>query len=374
MIYFDNSATTYPKPKIVYESLDYANRHLAFNAGRGNYKEATNSLKIIEKTRISIAEFIDVSPSAVTFMSSATECLNIIINGLELNKGDTVYISPFEHNAIIRPLFYLKSAIEIEILMLPFDKKTWKPDLQKISDMFSIKKPSAIFLSQISNVVGLEIDYLNIFRLSKEYNSINVLDSAQAFGVIKPILDFCDFCVFAGHKSLYSSLGIAGFINNGDITLKITKSGGTGSDSLNRFMPKQKFERYEAGTPNIVAIYSLLKSCEWLKENDVKQIELSLTEYAIAKLSSISKIKLYLPETGPVYGIISFNVQGYLPEDVAYVLDEEYNIKVRSGYHCSPFVHDFIGSDEFRGTVRISFGAFNTCQEIDCLLEAIKTL
>lgn len=374
MIYFDNSATTYPKPECVYEALDYANRQLAFNAGRGNYKESLLNTSIIEKTRESIASFVNANPNNVTFFSSATESLNIIINGLDLNRGDTVYISPFEHNAIIRPLFNLKAEIGIEVLLLPFDKSTWKPNIEKTEEMFSIKKPKALFVSQVSNVTGLEIDYEVIFEVSKKYQCINILDSAQAFGIINPSLTHCDFCVFAGHKSLYSSFGVAGFINYNNLSLKITKSGGTGSDSLNHYMPPKSHERYEAGTPNIVAIYSLLRSTEWIKNNDLYTNELMLTKYAINRLSSLKKILLYLPESREIFGIVSFNVRGYLTEDVAYILDEEYNIKVRSGYHCSPFVHDFIESVDFKGTIRISFGAFNTTKEIDILVSALKTL
>lgn len=374
MIYFDNGATTYPKPECVYEALDFANRNLAFNAGRGNYKEALKDANLIEETRKSIASFVNVNADRVTFFSSATESLNIIINGLDLSKGDVVYISPFEHNAIIRPLYNLRERLGIEIIILPFSKKTWKPDIIKIEEMFSIKRPKAVLLSQISNVTGFEVDYKSIFKLSKNYECLNILDSAQSFGIINPTLDLCDFCVFAGHKSLYASFGIAGFINVNNRVLKVTKSGGTGSDSLNHYMPKESHERYESGSPNIIAIYSLLKSTEWLRKNDIYHKELLLTEYAIKNLEKLGKIILYLPETKEVYGIVSFNVIGYLPEDVASILDEEYNIKVRSGYHCSPFVHEFIGSTDFKGTVRISFGAFNTTNEIDELVKALETL
>ena len=184
MIYLDNSATTFPKPEEVYKALDFANRNLAFNAGRGNYKKAQEVTKIIDKTREEIASLVNANANNVAFLSSATECLNIIINGLQLDDGDVVYISPFEHNAIVRPLFEIQKDKKIEIIIMPFDKKTWLPDLNKLDEMMAIKKPKAVFVSQISNVTGLMLDYENIFELAKKYQGITVLDSAQAFVLV----------------------------------------------------------------------------------------------------------------------------------------------------------------------------------------------
>lgn len=140
MIYLDNSATTFPKPEEVYKALDFANRNLAFNSGRGNYKKAQEVTKIIDETREEIASLVNVGANNVAFLSSATECLNIIINGLQLTDGDIVYISPFEHNAIIRPLFEIQKEKKLEILQIPFDKKTWKPNLNKFEEMMAIKR------------------------------------------------------------------------------------------------------------------------------------------------------------------------------------------------------------------------------------------
>lgn len=374
MIYFDNSATTYPKPEEVYKALDYANRNLAFNSGRGLYKQSSNIAEMILDTRKKIASFAKVDFNKVVFTSSATESLNLIIQGIDFNDGDCVYITPFEHNAIVRPLFNVKKSIDIEIIVLPFDKKTWHPDLQKIEEMFSIKKPKAVFASQVSNVTGFELDYQSIFGLSKQYGAITILDSAQIFGIKNPELNNSDFCVFAGHKSLYASFGIAGFIISGDYNLAVVKSGGNGSDSLNHEMPSEGFAKYESGSPNSVAIYGLNVSCEWLSNHNVLDHEIQLTRYLLDSISKINKIKLYLPCDKNVLGIVSFSVDGYLSDDVSSILSEEFNILVRSGYHCSPFVHEFIGSEESKGTVRISLGAFNTKEEIDVLIEALKTL
>lgn len=375
MIYLDNSATTFPKPEEVYKALDFANRNLAFNAGRGNYKKAQEVTKIIDETREEIASLVNANANNVAFLSSATECLNIIINGLQLDDGDVVYISPFEHNAIVRPLFEIQKDKKIEIILIPFDKKTWLPDLKKLDEMMAIKKPKAVFVSQISNVTGLMLDYENIFELAKKYHGLTVLDSAQAFGVVNPNLKNVDFCVFAGHKSLYASFGIAGIVAKDFSLLNVTKSGGTGSDSLNHYMPDKGYGRVEAGSPNIVAIYGLHESIKWLKNNDVSKHENSLTSCLINRLKDIENIVVYAPEnTMDLLGIISINVEGYNPSDIGSILSNEFDIAVRTGYHCSPFVHEFIGSNKFNGTVRISLGAFNTEDDIDKLIKALNTL
>lgn len=373
MIYLDNAATTYPKPEVVYEAVDYAARNLAFNAGRGGYAEARNAAKVINDARISVASLVKTNSENVVFTSSATESLNLVINGLSIENGDVVYISPFEHNAIVRPLYLLKERINFKIEILPFDKITWEPQLAKIAEMFSFKKPKAVIMSQISNVTGLLLEYEKIFTLSKKYGSVNVLDSAQSFGEINPNLNNCDYCVFAGHKTLYSMFGVAGFIICGNHKLALTKSGGNGSDSLNHYMPLDGYARYESGSPNVVAIYSLLKSIEWLKNNYNFEKERKLTKYMIEKISTLPKVKLFLPNNNNVFGIVSIAVEGYTSDEVASILSEEFDIKVRSGYHCSPFVHEFIGSEEYKGTVRISFGAFNRPKDIDTLYDALST-
>ncbi len=375
MIYLDNSATTFPKPEEVYKALDFANRNLAFNSGRGNYKKAQEVTKIIDETREEIASLVNADANNVAFLSSATECLNVVINGLQLDDGDVVYISPFEHNAIVRPLFEIQKEKKIEIILIPFDKKTWHPDLKKLDEMMAIKKPKAVFVSQISNVTGLMLDYENIFELAKKYQGLTVLDSAQAFGVVNPNLKNVDFCVFAGHKSLYSSFGIAGIIAKDFSLLNVTKSGGTGSDSLNHYMPEKGYGRVEAGSPNIVAIYGLHESIKWLKNNDVFKHERTLTSLLINRLRDIEDIVIYMPEKDDdLLGIVSINIEGYSPADIGSILSNEFDIAVRTGYHCSPFVHEFIGSNKFNGTVRISLGAFNTENDIDKLIEALNTL
>lgn len=375
MIYLDNSATTFPKPEEVYKALDYANRNLAFNSGRGAYKASSDATNIINQAREEIASFVKASIGEVAFLSSATECLNLIIDGLPLESGDAVYISPFEHNAIVRPLYEIKKEKGIEIVLVPFDKKTWEPDFAKLKGMMALKRPKAVFVSQVSNVTGLMINYQPIFEIAKQYGAITILDSAQAFGILNPDCRSVDFCIFAGHKSLYASFGVAGIIGKNFGILKVVKSGGNGSDSLNHSMPASGYSHIESGSPNVVAIYGLLTSAKWVKKQNIFAKESEITQYAITELTKCDKIKLYIPEeTGHILGILSLNVDGYRPEEVGTILSDEFDICVRTGFHCSPFAHDFIGSEQYGGTVRVSFGAFNTKDDVDALVCALKTL
>ena len=374
MIYFDNSATTYPKPEVVYDAINFASRNLAFNAGRGTYKKANDAMNIINLARKNIADLVNSDSENVAFFSSATESLNIIINGLGIKENDNVYISPFEHNAIIRPLYNLMEKIKFNIHILPFDNKTWQIKNDILTNMFARNNPNYIFISHVSNVTGYIVPYQEIFKKGKEYGSINIVDCAQSFGIINPQKNNCDFIVFAGHKSLYASFGIAGFINVNDYKLNIVKSGGNGSNSLNHKMPEGSYRRYESGTQNIIAIYSIIKSIDWLKEIDLQSHERELVTYFLEKLQKNDKIKIYMPPLDKNLGIVSFNVDGYSPEEVGNILSDEFDICVRTGYHCSPLVHDFIETKENGGTVRVSFGACNTKEEINVLIDALNTL
>ncbi len=374
MIYLDNAATTYPKPEVTYLALDKANRN-AFNAGRGSYDKSREAFNVIEETRIKLASLLCCESKNVIFNSSATESLNMIIYGINIMNGDTVYVSPFEHNAVIRPLHNLQKDIDFRIEILPFDKKTWKPDIEKISGLFSIHPPKAIFISHISNVTGYLVPYVEIFELGSKWNSINILDCSQSLGVVNPEnLDNVSYVVFAGHKSLYASFGVAGFVKFKEDDLKVIKTGGTGSDSLNYEMPLEIPNRYEAGSSNIVAISGLNASLDWLKSVAIREKEEKLYDYLNNKIDSIPKIIKYRPVGANTFGVLSINVEGYLSEDVAAILSDEYDICVRAGYHCAPLVHDFIESKNYKGTVRISLNYFNEFKDIDTLIEALKSL
>lgn len=377
MIYLDNAATTYPKPEEVYDYFDQVSRHFAFNAGRGESNESQEANDIVEKARSMVAGLIPgLAANRVVFTSSATEALNMLILGLDAQDGDTIYISPFEHNAIVRPLERLKDS-GVKVKILPFDKE-WNPDLNVIKREFAIDPPLAVFLSAVSNVTGYLLPYSEIFALAKRYDAITVLDAAQGFGIVRlDGLENTDYLVFAGHKTLYGCFGVGGFAVLNDRDLPAVLCGGTGSDSLNPHMPEELPFRYEAGSRNVPAIASLIKSIAFLNEGDRREtIQTQVSEDVkslIDALSSKPGIHLFVPPHQLPLSIVSFAIDGYRSDDVGLYLSQK-GISVRTGYHCAPFVHDFIGSKPFGGTVRVSFGAFNSFSDVKALATALEEL
>lgn len=375
MIYFDNAATTYPKPECVYSRINEA-MIKAFNPGRGSYKVAKEKSKIIEETRQKILKLNNLVNCDVVFTPSATFSMNQIIFGLNLKKGDNVYVTPFEHNAVMRPLEALKNEKGINVYVIPFDKNTFEVKIDELKNMFVTNKPNVVFSTQISNVIGLLVSYNKIFELSKKYKATNVLDASQGYGIVKLVgKDNIDFTVFAGHKSLYAMFGIAGYIVHSDIKLKQIFFGGNGSDSLNLNVTEEYPIGYEFGSQNIVAIESLHESIDWIMNTDIYEHEKELTEYLINKMKTLNNVKLYLPkDESKIFGIVAFNHNNYQSNDVGMILSEDYEICIRTGYHCAPLVHDFIGTRDVGGCCRVSVGYFNNTEEIKKINEKINEL
>lgn len=374
MIYLDNASTTFPKPEVVYKANDYVARNLAFNGGRGLYKVSNEVTEIIESTRKNIALIANSNPEQVAFTHSATESINYIVHGVSFEDGDNIYISPFEHNAIIRALHNIKKKVNINIIMIPFNRESWDVDYDELDNMFALNNPKCLMISHVSNATGYILPYEKIFEKSKKYNSINVLDCAQSFGLIRTNNKNIDLLVFAGHKTLYSVFGVAGIINFSGLKIDNVFAGGNGADSLNISMPQTFVGKLESGSKNINAIYTLLVSSQWILDNNPFEHEKELMDILISKLKQNNKIVLYLPSNNDIAGIISFNVEGYNAEEVGFILDNEFDICVRTGYHCAPFVHDFINSKEFNGTIRVSLSAFTKEDEINQFVNAINSL
>lgn len=377
MIYLDNAATTFPKPEEVYQAVDYTQRNMAVNVGRGSYKVASDAMKVVNETRYLMAELLGVEdPNNVVFTPSATIAANQIIMGLEWDEYKTVYITPFEHNAIARPLHLMQEHYNFEIVILPFDSHTQEFDREKAENLFSQNPPDYVFMNHISNVTGAIIPIETITEISKQYDAIVIVDASQSAGLksINMKKSNIDYVVFAGHKNLYSSWGIGGFVSGSVTPLMTSLAGGTGSDSLNLNMSAELPVGFEVGSANIIAISSLNASLKWLKTIGISAIadkKAKLMERLIKGLREIG-VKLYLPTHHT--SVLSFNVDGYSANDVGTILSEEYDVAVRTGYHCAPYIHDLIDSRQYGGTVRVSVGYFNTEEDIDLLLDGIRSL
>ena len=376
MIYLDNAATTFPKPEIVYKAMDAMNRQ-AVNSGRGAYKAAQRMSGIIADTKQQIRKLVKADINVpVIFSPSITVAFNQIINGMYIESGENIYISPYEHNAVARTVAQISKNIDVNVIEMPLNL-SHEIDIEKLKYSFAKEKPAYIFCTHVSNVSGYILPIKEIFDEGKKYGSINILDSAQSLGLI-PIDSQnlnVDIIAFTGHKSLYGPLGIGGFLNIAGIKLKTFITGGTGSDSLNLEMPNGTENRFEPASANIIAIAGLQAALSCLDQEVVFNREKQLTEYLIEQLADVNGICVLAPENAEQrIGIVSIIFNNLDSDDVGMILDEDFDIAVRTGYHCSPYIHKYLKDQDKKGTVRISLGQFNTIEDVDKLINAIKDI
>ena len=375
MIYLDNAATSFPKSENVYLEMDRVNRNLSVNSGRGSYKAAKEASEIIAETRIKLLDLFHAKDMAdVILTPSITHAINQVLYGLELSNNSVVYITPYEHNAVARCMELLRQKHGFTVKMIPLQKDL-QIDLDKTQYEFSVNPPTLLVMNAISNVTGYVLPIQELSDMAKQFNSLVMIDTAQAAGLID--IDMrklnADIVCFAGHKSLGGSFGIGGFLLKQGVVLGKYFAGGTGSNSLNLNMPEESPGRYEAASPNIVAIAGLLAALKELNVDEHNRKVKELTRYAIEKLKMIPNIKI-LGETPEQIGIVSFVLPEYNSNDIGEILDNEFDISVRTGYHCCPYIHEFLGDKEYGGTVRIGIGSNSCIEDIGALIEALITL
>jgi cysteine desulfurase family protein len=375
--YFDNAATTFPKPEAVYKSMDLFQRHTGGSFGRGNYGFSASMKGVVDDTRSKIADLFHCPAKEVIFEPSATISLNIIIQGIIRQGAKNIYISPFEHNAVTRTLHYYENLGQIKVTQLHVTSNL-EFDLQRIRFQFEERRPDLVILSHASNVIGLIAPVDEIFREAKAYGAITVLDMAQSAGLVDCDLskDYFDFAVFAGHKTLLGPTGISGFVMKPDFNLEPVFFGGTGFESANQDMPRSLPERFEFGTLNTVGIVGLNASIKWILEqgiNAIAQKESSNRKTLIELLSSYDFISLVGNVDGKDYvGIVSCLLQG-ISSDTAGQLFSERNISVRTGLHCAPLAHQFLKTYP-SGTIRFSVNCFTNSDDFMELQTALNDI
>lgn len=373
--YFDNAATTFPKPECVYAFMDSFYRKHGGNAGRGQYKLAAESSKTIFETRGFIQKILCSPNKDVIFAPSATVALNMVIQGLLADeKKKTVYISPFEHNSVTRVLHHFEKRGKICVRRL-FVSPDFEYDMEKINAQFAEIPPDIVIVSHASNVIGLVAPVLEIFAAAKKYGAHTVTDMAQTAGLVPLDVasDLVDFAVFAGHKTLYGPFGIGGFAKSRNVALEPVLFGGTGVDSANQDMPENIPGRYEMGSQNICAVAGLHAAAQWFLQNqdEIRAAEEENHRRLLEILRQYDFVKIAGPadrfsEKTKCIGVVSTVFDGYAAEDIGNVFDEM-EIAVRTGLQCSPLAHKFLGTFP-AGTVRFSVGYF-TGEEDFCALE-----
>ena len=374
MAYFDNAATTYPKPVEVYDYMDQFYRECGASVGRGRYALAQSTGKMVADTRELIKSLLHCPAKQVVFTPTATIALNLIIQGVIKKGGRNIYISPFEHNAVTRTLHHFEARSEVNVQQLAVSQ-SMEYDMERIKYQFEKTPPDFIIISHASNVCGLVAPVEEIFSLAKRYDAVTLVDMAQTAGLVDCNigLDCFDFAVFAGHKTLYGPTGISGFVMKSDFMLPSTLFGGTGYDSANQDMPLSIPERFEMGTQNTSGLAGLYAALLWNQKQTIS--ELWKTEQCNrAKLLQLLenywfvKIIGYNPKLKYV-GIVSCVIDGISSDSAAGIFDR-CGIAVRTGLQCAPLAHHFLGTFP-AGTVRMSVGCFTSDDDFQQLQAAL---
>ncbi len=383
--YFDNAATTFPKPECVYEFADAFYREHGGNAGRGQYKIAAEAQKVMFETRRYLRELLNCENKEVVFAPTATLALNMVIQGIlrtfvERGETVTVYISPFEHNAVTRVLHAFEKRNLVKVNVIPIEKD-FSYDFGKIAYEFQKEPPSLLILSHVSNVCGLICPVEKLCSLAKKSGALTLLDMSQSAALVPLELssDLYDFAVFAGHKTLLGPLGASGFVANAQSLQNFVEPvlfGGTGLDSQNQDMPSDLPARFEMGSVNIQAIAGLHSALSWWK-NDAENIRKRERENHL-RLLEILKSFEFLKIVGPdvetrdaiCTGVVSCVFENYSADEIGNVLDER-DIAVRTGLHCAPLAHKTLGTFP-AGTVRFSTQYFTSDEDFDALERAME--
>jgi cysteine desulfurase/selenocysteine lyase len=382
--YLDNAATSWPKPPEVFAAWEHAGRSIGAAVGRAAYREAVAADAIRARCRTAVAGLLGgVDPDRVALPAGATLGLNMAIHGL-LRAGDHVLATAADHNATLRPLSWLADRGMVELTILPCDG-TGRVDPEAIARAW---RPATrlVTCSHASNVTGALQDAGAIADIAHDRGGLFLLDAAQSLGQIPcPAGGFgADLVVAPSHKWLLGPAGAGILWVRPGIDLDPLVQGGTGSASDSLAMPDRFTDRMEAGTPDLPALAGLLAATEWLGARSIEAIGRhcrDLTAVAAERLGEIAGVRVVGPpapsqqshDGPPAAPIVSFTVEGYDPAEVAMLLEQLADLQVRSGFHCAACIHAHLGTQE-GGTVRASFGPFNTGADVDALVEAVQKI
>ncbi len=376
MIYFDNSATTFPKPQSVTNAVFTAMKKFGANPGRSGHTMSRESGRIVESCRQTAMNMFGASaPENVVFTLNCTMAINMVIKGL-LKKGDHVVTSCLEHNAVMRPL----NKLEKEGVITYTKARVYPCDNDKTVDSFRKainSKTALIITTHASNVWGIKMPIERIAALCKVYGIPILVDGAQSAGII-PINTQkfgIDYLALAGHKGLYGPMGTGMLITDKGKTLDTIIEGGTGTSSMILCQPKEMPQKFESGTPNLAGICGLKAGMDFVNSKGIENIfrhETQIVTHLYENMKKINKLRLYMPRPTAEYFVplISFNFDGKISDEVGKFLDSN-GIEVRTGLHCSPSAHEFAGTSK-QGVVRVSPSVFSTMQEADRLIDMLK--
>ena len=372
VIYLDNAATTQTPKQAVSAMLDYFYKYAA-NHGRGAHRLARETTNHYEDAREIVASFFNMGVENTVFTKNATESINIVSRGFPWKKGDHVIVTLVEHHSNLLPWMRLKD--------MGVDVTVVTPDIQGMVDPDDIRasineNTKLIAINHVSNVFGSIQDIKKIASIAREHGVKILVDGSQSAGNMPVDISSLDpdFFVCPGHKGLLGPQGTGVlYMKEPDGIEPVFLGGGmVSSVTPDDFKMEPSPAKFEAGTPNISGVIGLGRAIEYVSELDVAQIEryeTSLAKETAVRLAEMEGVDVYGPENRA--GVVSFNIVGMNAHDVAMILDQTRSICVRSGYHCAM---PGIGHLGVNGTVRASFGLYNTEDEVETLISTVSEI
>jgi len=377
MIYFDNAATSFPKPNKVFEEMLKCMKEYCANPGRGGHKMSIASGMAVLEAREVISDFFNCqNPMQICFTKNATEGLNYALHGL-LEAGDHVITSPMEHNSVIRPLKTIELEKNISITILK-GNEYGEIDIDDFNKAINAKTKLAVFTLS-SNVNGIVMPFKEIGKICREKGILFLLDGSQGAGCINiDVKDASiDLLALPGHKGLMGPQGTGILYMREGIKLKPVIQGGTGSNSEYILQPEIIPDALESGTLNTPGIVGLKTGIKYINEVGIENIKIQknrLVECFYEGVKDIQGIKLYSEKDSlKNSGIVALNIDGMDSTELSYILDKKYEIETRAGLHCSPIAHATLGTMK-TGVVRFSFSCFNEIQEIEYTINSLEKI
>jgi len=378
ILYFDNAATTWPKPQGMLEAMIRYQETVGGSPGRSAHRLSIEAARIVYDTREAAAELFGINdPFRIAFTKNATEGLNIAIQGL-LKPGDHCITSGMEHNSVMRPLRAMEArGIDLSVVPCRADG-TLDP-----SDVEAAIRPQTrlIALIHASNITGTLMPIREAGALARQHGIPFLVDAAQTAGALPLDVEAMniDLLAFTGHKSLFGPQGTGGlYIRKGlDEQIPPLMMGGTGSRSEFEEQPDFMPDKYESGTQNAIGLAGLGAGIGFIRAEEIDAIrekEMILTKAFMEGAGALKGIHLYGPlDVGKRTAVVSFNIDGMVPSETAMRLDEDYGILCRPGLHCAPLAHRTVGTFP-QGTVRFSFGYYNTLDQVQKALKALEEI
>jgi cysteine desulfurase / selenocysteine lyase len=377
MHYLDNAATSWPKPEIVYQSMDQGFRRF-LSAKRGTSQTSRQSAEALDEARQTLADLLHVStPSRIVFTGGCTQSLNLAIQAFPWTPGDGIVISALEHHAMSRPVRKMVREKQLKLYVVPYaDDEPFSLDAY---EQLLRTEPNIRLVATMhaSNVIGSILPVEEIGRLAKQYGKYYLLDAAQTAGVIP--IDVArinaDLLALPAHKSLYGPPGIGALYVGEDVPLQTFMEGGTGSDSGEHAIRLVVPDMFEVGTIPMPQIQAMAAGAQWMMTTGLESIrkhETELLRYLLNGLKALPDVTVYghtrIEQKTPV---VSFNLAGKHPTSMGELLFDQYDIALRAGFHCAPMAHQAIGTLATGGTIRASLGYYTSMDDVDALLAAL---